>query len=385
MHLDAEHIVVAGSTITALALVRAAHALSIDCTLLDTTAGIATRSQLATTQVFRGANDSEIVERLLLLGRERPSVLVADSDAWLRRLIPFRATIDDVYRSVLHPRNEVLELCLNKTAFLTWCSKEGLPAARLFSRDEVEHLDYATTPAIVRPELTLHGQGKQLPKAAEIRNRIEMRMLLDAYAREGVTPCIAQSLITCRTRQFSIGVARNERGEIQLFVGEKLRPDARRCSGGTLVVASPHRAAAELAEQAISRLDYFGIAEVEVFLQEESGQLFLVEVNPRPWVQYELARQSGYDHLRFLLEPNSPKDHARRRPNRRWLHFWDDLYVCFRRRTGVVAMREIGLLDYLKSIATANVSAIWSWRDPGPTLYDFRSRIRSFLKNRRSL
>jgi predicted ATP-grasp superfamily ATP-dependent carboligase len=360
-----DRVVVLGSTVTALALVRHARDLGFDCVLLDTKPGVATRTRRARVQI--AAADS--VERQLLgLAQERRSALIADSDSWLRRLMPLRNELERDFAAVLHPRNDVLETCLNKTRFLEWCAANRLPAPKLHRADERDGLDCSATPVMVRPESTLHGRAIPLPKAIEIRSNTELATLLQQYERHGVIACVSESLIRPRVRQYSVGVARNRTGATLVFVGEKIRPSVTYCAGGTYVVSSFDQRVADLAVAALDALEYFGIAEMEIFLDPETDALAFVEINPRPWVQYPLARKAGFDLLGLLLHPESPPAPPRRQKAASWLSFWDDLYVCFSRTTGMVTTGETSLPTYLKSLLGARSFPIWAWNDPLPAV-----------------
>jgi hypothetical protein len=61
-----------------------------------------------------------------------------------------------------------------------------------------------------------------------------------------------------------------------------------------------------------------------------------------------------------------------------WLDFRNDLRVCFGEH-GLVRTGRLGLGDYLRSIAHANVFARWSLSDPLPVWRDFSTRVRGAL------
>lgn len=364
-----EQIVVLGSTVTALAVVRSAHSIGLHCHIVDRQRGLATSSRYARTTILNSASDEAIVGCLCELAGGTPSALVADSDAGLRLIAAYRTRLVQSFRLVLHPDNSVLDICLDKFRFLNWCQEKELPAPAIVNVDDSGYFPDTFFPVMVRPRQTRHGQASSLPKAIEISCAKDLHDLLFEYTSAGAIACVSSSHTGASVRQFSVGAARNRAGESRLFVAEKLRPSARFCGGGTYVSASPDDEVAKVAERALVELDYFGIAEVEILHDVSTQQMFIVEINPRPWVQYALAWRSGFDFLTFLVRPHEYEPHRERPIGGRWLYWKDDLYVVFSRREGMRANGEVALLNYVRTLFAANVHPVWSWTDIGPSLH----------------
>ena len=374
-----DRLIVLGSTITALSLARNARRLGIECLLVDTSHGPAMRTRCADKLIVADAQRSgEFLELLVEAKHEGSAALIADSDTWLRWLVRHRETLESAF-TVLHPPNETIDICLNKSKFLSWCKESGLPAPALYSPASLDTIDFSRAPVLVRPEQTLHGQRTRLPKAIEVRSRASLDELLVSYRESGATACISESLIRPGVRQFSVGLARNRRGEHEVFVAEKVRPDAERCAGGTYVIPSPNRRIAKLATYAADKLDYFGIMEAEIFLDEERNQPYFVEINARPWVQYELARVCGFDFLSFLLGGDHSRAGTKKNQNHAWLSLWDDLYVCFS-RSGMVRGGQLSIARYIASLIKADTYAFWSWSDPLPAVGVTIERAKAFSR-----
>lgn len=375
MSARVERIVVLGNTLTALAIVRHCRRLSLPCVLVHRDTGPACDSRLARIVDVSGASDTDILERMIGLAREAPSALVADSDGWLRWLAKHREQVDDAFDSVLHPNNDALALCLNKTRFLQWCDDQGLAAPRVYPGDpDPSGVEF---PLLVRPRETRHGSNDKLPKAIEIDNPEKLRALLDRYREAGAEPNISQSLLRPRIRQYSVGLARNARAQTAIMVCEKVRPSAEMCSGGTYVVARPDPDVRAFAKNTVERLDYFGIAEIEILKDMDTGEQFLIEINARPWVQYSLSWRSGFDLLTLLIDPDA-YDATRERPSKgAWLHFSDDLYAVFSRSEGMRSRGKLTLAEYVLSLLSVRTFAVWSWRDPWPTIAGLLRRLRA--------
>lgn len=376
----APRLVVLGSTLTALAVVRNATALGMRPLVFDTAAGIATTTRCARIEAHAGMAPDEVVNRLVTAGARETAWLVATSDAWLRFIVTHRATLERSFARILHPGNDVLAICLGKKRFGDWCREHGLPVPKEFP---VEPLATARRgdlpfPLLLRPRASVHGAARRVPKALEVTQAAELERALALYAEAGIVPLVTESLLPRSLQQYSVGASRRG-GDMISFVARKCRPLPRECAVGTYVELDPQLEVEALARKTLEALDYQGIAEVEILRDASSGELFLVEINARPWVQYALAAASGHDLLAFQLRPGG-FDHARaRQRGLRWVNLTEDLYVCFSRTAGMVRRGELTAADYARSLRRANVYAHFSWRDPGPAL----RALREFLFRRR--
>ena len=337
-------LIVLGSDITALAVVRSAYHLGVLSVLVDNRAGIATASRLAHADVHPGLRPAELVPRIRELARRAPSALLATSDVWLRAVVAHRAELSVNGMEILHPDNARLEICLDKGRFARWCEQHWLPAPR--------------------------------PYGISANANLELE-------RAGAAPSAAESLLGRQLQQFSVGAAVSAPA-MMTIVTRKVRPLPDACDAGSLVEATEQSDVERLAQRALSALDYHGIAEVEILRDEDSGELFVIEVNARPWKHFAIAAARGRDLLAFVLERRAT---ARPSPtvsdDRRavWLDFRHDLRVCFGTR-GLVRTGRLGLWAYVRSIARANVFARWTLSDPLPACRDFRARVQSALSRK---
>lgn len=375
MPREVDCLVVLGSTLTALAIVRNCHAIGLPCVVIDTKRGPATHTRLSDVIVLDSAGGGAVLEYVIEKASGKNSALVADSDGWLRWMMPRREALEAAYEKILHPPNAVLERCLNKSTFIRWCEENALPTPRLYDvqiGDSLESIDY---PVLVRPRETRHGLVDDLPKAVEISDSTNLARLLTRYDDLDARANVCQSLLRPNVRQFSVGIACNELGAARIFVAEKVRPLAAMCGGGTYVIGSPDAEVAALAAGAAAALDIYGVAEIEIIKDMDSGEMYLIEVNPRPWVQYALAWRSGFDFLTFLLRPSAYDPGLEHHLGKRWLNFGDDLYVVFSRSEGLLKTKGITFFEYVWTVMRANVYSLWSCYDPSPWLASLKSRI----------
>ncbi len=358
-------LVILGNTLTALAVCRDARRRGFEPILVDRAWGIAFHTRSASPVLLApGASDEEVCERICRLAEGRQAYLIATGDGWVRFIVANRARLDAAFTRVLHASNEVLSVCLNKARFARWCRDNSISAPRPWFPGEEPRPQGMGFPLFIRPADTIHDRPRGgIPKAAEIRTEHELSQLLDRYAKAGLAPLVTESLLGEPLVQYSVAVARNGL-ECQSFVAIKARPAPEACAVGTYVELSPDAEIEASVLGALRKLDYYGIAEVEVLRSTRTGRHVLIEVNARPWLQYSLAAASGHDFLAVLMGEHRPS--PRKRSGIAWLNWHDDLYVSWSRSVGMVRKGKVSVPAYLASLLRTRAFAAFDWRDPLP-------------------
>ncbi|MCC7547512.1 MAG: hypothetical protein IT532_07085 [Burkholderiales bacterium] len=361
----ARRLVVLGNTLTALAVCRDAHKRGFDAVLVDRSWGIAFNTRSAALVLLDAAcPDGIACERICQLAQPGPAYLIATGDAWVRFVMAHRQRLDASFTRVLHAGNEALSICLNKSRFARWCRDNEVPAPRAWFPNDEPRPAELDLPLFLRPADTMHDRPRGgIPKAAEVSSEDALAQLLSRYAEADIEPLVTESLLGQHVVQYSVAVARNGQDSLS-FVAIKARPAAEACSVGTYVELSPNAEIEASAVAALTKLDYFGIAEVEVLYSPRTGRHALIEINARPWLQYALAAASGHDFLAVLT--GEARHEVPRKTRVAWLNWQDDLYVTWSRSVGMVRHRELGLRAYLASLLRARVYAVFDWRDLQP-------------------
>jgi len=363
-------IVILGSSVTGLGVLREAHRLGLSCIVFDTNAGIAMSSRYGRRVRALERTDAGPLAELLELG-DRQRGLIATEDRWLAFIAAHRAALEKAYEAVLAPSNETLRVCLDKAVFARWCDEQGLPGCRSWS---LERLAEVTLPALIRPARTLHGRPDVgLPKAVFVDSVTSLNHWAARFRGADVDVLVSESLLGRDLTQYSVPFARRD-GRITSFVARKVRPPASWAGTGSYVELCPNAEVEQVARTAVEALDFFGIGEVEILQSGRDGQLYLVEINARPWVQYSLAVASGHNLLHFLLGAQvSPAAALPKKKGVRWLNLRSDLYVCFSRSEGLYKHGDLRLSGYLRDVLGANAFAFFDWRDPWPALKELCS------------
>lgn len=358
-----------GNSLTALAVVRAAHKLQLQPILFDCEPGLAFETRLAHKVLSDSQQEGQILSRISSLPGCRDGYLIAVSDEWIRFIVRHRELMDKSYKRVLHARNEALRTCLDKGEFAAFCSSNGLPSPRLYDQSGDFETDIEF-PVMVRPG---HSSARKagLPKAQQIHDKDQLRNCRDQFRRAQVPCVITESLLHLNLKKYSVAVARSGNRMVS-FVAEQVRPVPQSCAVGTYVRLSPNFEAEALAKKAAELLDYFGIGEFEVLFSQTTGRYYIIEFNVRPWLQYTLAERSNHRMLQFLINPEQYQVEHEKKTGQNWLWFEADLFVCFSKSIGHVRSGRVSLADYAHSLVTATSRPVWYWLDPLPTVHVVR-------------
>ena len=366
-------LVVLGSSVTALAVVRNAHALGLAVALFDTRRDVAAYTRRAEVRIRESASDEESLVALGELAAAMPDCgLIATSDQWLRFLMRHRVDPTRRFRTILHPANDALAVCLDKAEFSRWCENHAVPSPKRYdAHDLAAGRVRAEFPVLLRPAWTSHNRDGSIPKAVEAGHEDELAAWLHRYRESGVEPVVTESLLHRGLDQLSVGAARSS-GQVMTFVARKVRPLPERCAVGSYVELYPDAEAERIARHALDALDYHGIAELEILRSTATGGYYVIEINARPWIQYGLAMASGHDLLAFMQDPAQATASRRVVRGKRWIHFGSDLYTCFSRSEGLVSRGELSPWQYAMTLFKANTFAVLDCADPRPFLVDLK-------------
>jgi D-aspartate ligase len=202
------------------------------------------------------------------------------------------------------PPWDVLRLAHDKRLTYRLAAEAGVPFPRTWEPgpDGVEELD-CWFPAILKP--AVKNAASQL--AADKAWRVDDRPSLVTRYREALeqTPAeylLVQELIHGGGRnQFSFAALASEGRPIASLVARRTRQypmDFGRASTFVETVDAPEVAA--LGTVVIEAMGYTGLVEVEFKLDSDSGELKLLDINPRVWGWHTIGRRAGIDFSLLL-------------------------------------------------------------------------------------
>jgi predicted ATP-grasp superfamily ATP-dependent carboligase len=165
-------------------------------------------------------------------------------------------------------------------------------------------------------------------------------------------------------------------------------------SGGTSVLCESVRPPAEglaAARGLLDSLGWHGVAMVE-FKIDESGHMWLIEINARFWGSLQLAVDCGADFPWFLYQiaagasPEVPADYSIGNRLRWWLGDLDNLYARLRdsRWTPTVLDKARAVGEFLKPWQPRTRYELLRWNDPAPSIMALRQYLAALGRKRRA-
>ena len=153
------------------------------------------------------------------------------------------------------------------------------------------------------------------------------------------------------------------------FVGKKLRTYPKEAGVSTYLELCHEEEVARLGFEIVLRLGISGPLKIDIKKDEQTGKLYVLELNPRFSLWCYLGAASGvnlpeiaYAHLvgERLPDPQSYRTDVR------WVSFGNDLRSFMRsyRPAG-----ELTLFTWRSSFSGEKIYDVFSWRDPLPWLY----------------
>jgi predicted ATP-grasp superfamily ATP-dependent carboligase len=298
-----EVVIVLGASQIALEIAREAIRLGArTVNMIDTVSDVGSFSNCSSfhqlPQNFHFDEVFRAIDKVVVKGK---TVLLADSDQWLDFVKMYRFRLDPLV-AVLHPTNDVLELCLSKSKFGDWCTDNSIRTAERIDEQEIANgllpLDF---PLIIRPDKDI-AIKTELPKCVSVENAYELNSTVERYRKAGVGISVTRSLLGLTPSQVSVGFCRRANGDCITFVAEKIRPFANFCGTGTFVKSTEcFEYVRSIALSVAEKMNFVGIGEMEFLVDHRSEQAYLIEINARPWMQFSLSKHAGVDIIAFAL------------------------------------------------------------------------------------
>ncbi len=361
-------LVVLGSSVTALAVLRHAASIGMQLLLIDTEQGVASYSRYVKGKAIF-CNADHVLQNIAIRANCVGTYIIPTSDYWLKYLRDQRIQLLEQQYTLLCPSNEVIDICIDKQMFTDWCKKNSfsIPQYREQASGKVDEFAHELLAAgrrvFIRPGKT-STLYSDIPKALSITSEEEYLKWVRCFSNRSVPYVVTESLLGDTLSQYAFGFARREE-DISSVVTLKNRPSPEECSVGSYVQVVENAEITKLGERVCQALNYFGVGEIEILYSHERNEYFLIEINARPWMQYPLSLGAERDFLCVLIEEKIT--HLQRAPRKlNWIDFSSDLYLCFSRSVGYVRTGRLGWFDYIKSLVTIDSCAVFSWQDPMP-------------------
>ncbi|MCP5245168.1 MAG: hypothetical protein H6937_04120 [Burkholderiales bacterium] len=119
-------------------------------------------------------------------------------------------------------------------------------------------------------------------------------------------------------------------------------------------------------------IDNHGIFGIEWLEDKNTGIFYLIDFNARPFTSISHLQSCGLNlpHLAYqnLIADDLSGIETRPQLERK---YWVDLLLDLWSFQDKLASREIGKLEWIRSLPICRSYAYWSWKDPKPGLYRF--------------
>ncbi|UWG48162.1 putative ATP-grasp enzyme [Halanaeroarchaeum sp. HSR-CO] len=313
-----------------LSIIQELGRRGIDVYALDSFRNVGTTSRYATYRSCPNPTTDEagFVEYLLDIADEfddKP-VLIPTNDHWAAAVAHHREELAEHYHTGVADA-ETVDLLIDKDAFGEWATERDYPVPRSWMGDELDDVPESAFPVAAKPNDAtgvpdmmfdstvallynrLFGDGSGPEFSAEEQavvealseNRLEVFETRDELERfrqeyeDVIEHFVVQEYVRGMSDQmYTVGVYANE-GEVKgLFTGRKVRgypPDIGDCKVGQAQSVPDHLVA--MVKSMSEDLGYHGIGEFEFKRDVETGEYFLIEVNPRSWSWIGITPATG--------------------------------------------------------------------------------------------
>jgi predicted ATP-grasp superfamily ATP-dependent carboligase len=291
---------------------------------------------------------------------------------------------------VAAPPNDVVQTCANKAVMCQLAQSLNIPQtpfAVAHSRDELfAHAGEIGFPCVVKAGDGPRSLFDQKAVICHSSRELEQRF---ATWPEGVERVVVQ--------QFASGPRHNVQllartGEMICRVQTKtLRTDRPDHTGYTVesVTVPPYPEIDDYCRRLLRRLQYEGYGCAQFLIDEVTGAVSFLEINPRLGAAFGIADYCGVDFPRMGAalalsgEAGAPcLDYA---AEKRIAWTYGDIQGIIRARARAQITRRQALQwagDMLRSFIRADMHTTWSWRDPRPTLVVYARFMTNMIVSR---
>jgi predicted ATP-grasp superfamily ATP-dependent carboligase len=376
-------VVVLGSGITALGVVRSLGRAGLRPYLVGKHADFACRSRWVRNRVLHleeSADPVALLAGLTLHGIEH-AVLIPATDTWATAVSRLPDDARDRFHTSL-PSAEILDLLVDKWLFAETLEAHGVPHPRTLAVESETDLTHANFDRpFLKPRNSQLFAQRYHRKAFTFSNPAEAR---EAYARftdVGLTAVLQEYIPgPSSAHVFVDGFVDREGHVCATFARRRVRmfpPDFGNSTLTVSIAPSEVRSAVDHLTRLLEGIGYRGIFSAEFKLDSRDHQFKILEVNSRPWWYIGFAARCGVDvsTMAYRDALGLPVEHVERYAvGERCVLLQQDVRAYLHeRRHGEAA----GLRAWVRSWVGASPPVL-ALDDPLPAL-----TIRSFLARRR--
>ena len=366
---------VVGGDHPGLGVVRSLGRRGVPVYVLDDQRCISSWSRYATRaiQVDNILDERKTVDAVLEVGRRfnlKGWILIATRDETVAAFSRYRTKLADIF-TVTTDEWESIQWAWDKNKTYELAAKLEIPCPKTFNaltaddlRSLYSHLPLAIKPAI--RENFFYATGAKAWRA----NTIEQLHLLYERAARQIKPneILLQEIIPGDGReQYSYcAYVRNGRPHSTL-TARRLRQHPREFGrAATYVETTESPIVEELSERFLRAMNYNGLVEIEYKRDARDNKFKLLDVNARAWGFHSLGSACGVDftYLLYADQLGLPIQSARAGAGVGWVRLLTDIPTAILD----IAHGSLSLGTYIKSLRSARVESVFSWKDPLPSM-----------------
>jgi predicted ATP-grasp superfamily ATP-dependent carboligase len=367
--------VVLGGDYQGLGIVRSLGRQGVPVCVIDDERSIARLSRYAGSheRIADMGDEDRVIEDLLAIARRRGLegwVLYPTRDETVAAIARNRDRLGEVFRVPTAPWDAV-QWAWDKRNTARIADQAGVPTPRSWqpaTREDIDAID-SEPPWAIKPAIKEHFFYATKAKAWRADSHAELRELVEkAWGIAGQGQMIVQELIPGDGQQQYAYCALYAAGRpLATMVARRHRqhpPDFGRASTFVETIEEPE--VERLSERVLGKIGYDGLVELEYKRDPRDGSFKLLDFNARTWGYHTLAPAAGVDfpYLLYRHALGLPVEPQRAAPGIRWVRLLTDL------PTGYVQIRagDFSLREYLRTLRSAHVEAVFSRKDPLPGL-----------------
>jgi len=290
-----------------LSIIQELSKHGIKCYALDYKRSIGTFSRYATfIKVPNPQKDEkkfiEKLKEICCSMKEKP-VLFPTNDEWASAISKYKKELESISIPCVSDWNAV-KLLLNKDEFYKWGEEKKHPVPRTWKLNEFNKISTENYPLLAKPKFRRISSDKESKFDSRELDKIRFKILTSPQKAEEYinnnqkysNHIILQEYVKGLSNQmYTVGVYANKNSKVLgLFTGRKVRgypADSGDCIVGQ--VETVPKFIVELSKDIVREINYSGIAEIEFKRDEDSGDFYLIEINPRSWSWIGITAHCG--------------------------------------------------------------------------------------------
>lgn len=298
-------------------------------------------------------------------------LLMPSNDHAVHTISRNRNLLGQIYKTIT-PGPDIIDKIYDKKTLLHIAQKINIPCppAQYFKSPDDKLSDDLHLPVLTRGRFGLSFYRKMKVKALLAQTEQELHDQLASIASVyDLEKSVTQELIPSAGLNYTVSfTAYCISGEIKCYwVGQKLREHPWRFGTATLAESIDANICLESSVKLLRELNYSGICEIEYLMDPRDGEYKLIEINARTWLWTGLAKACGVNYALLAYKDVNgqpvvfPETY---RTDLKWINWLTDTWFSLKAIFG----GRLGLREYLIAMKGRRVRAVFSGKDPMPSL-----------------